>query len=106
VIKENLLSEKIPYTNALFNLTNPATAKLIVSLNGIEFSSKLNRVTKPVLVLSGNYDFVVPPAVGDDMFAKVSSTVKSRKIFMNTGHNLEEQAGYATAFLQFIDANK
>lgn len=106
VIRENLISEKIPYTNALFNLINPATGKLITSLRDVEFSSKLNKVTKPVLALSGDYDFVVPEAGAIEFIQKVGSVKKSRKVFPKTGHNLEEQEGYVEAFIQFIDDNK
>jgi pimeloyl-ACP methyl ester carboxylesterase len=105
VIRENLISEKIPYTNALFNIVNPSITELIKSLANIEFSSKLSRVTKPVLALSGNYDFVVPEAGAVEFINKVSSTKKSRKVFMNTGHNLEEQEAYVDAFIKFMDEN-
>lgn len=105
VIRENLVSEKIPYTNALFNILNSSITELINSLANIEFSSKLSRVTKPVLALSGNYDFVVPEAGAVEFINKVSSEKKSRKVFMNTGHNLEEQEAYVDAFIKFIDEN-
>lgn len=106
VIRKNLISEKIPYTNALLNLVNPATKNLINDLRGVEFSSKLYRITKPVLALSGNYDFVVPEGNAIELISKVSSTVKERKLFMNSGHNLEEQGAYVDAFIKFLDENK
>jgi pimeloyl-ACP methyl ester carboxylesterase len=105
VIRENLISEKIPYTNAFLNLVNPATGRLISSLNSVEFSSKLFKVTKPVLALSGGYDFVVPEEGAIDFIDKVGSAKKSRKLFPNSGHNLEEQDAYIDAFVQFIDDN-
>jgi pimeloyl-ACP methyl ester carboxylesterase len=106
VIRDNLISEKIPYTNSFLNLINPATGDLIKSLRTIEFSSKLNKVTKPVLALSGNYDFVVPEAGAIEFIQKVGSIKKSRQVFKETGHNLEEQAAYVDAFLKFMDENK
>ncbi len=106
VIRENLIVEKIPFTSAFLNLSNPATQDLINSLQTIEFSSKLHKVTKPVLALSGAYDFVVPEANAIDLVEKVSSTVKERRVFVNTGHNLEEQEAYVDAFVKFMDENK
>jgi pimeloyl-ACP methyl ester carboxylesterase len=106
VIKATLISDKIPFTNSFLNLANPNTCTLIESLQNIEFSSKLNKITKPVLVLSGKYDFVIPSEMGDELYEKVSSRVKTRKIFQKTGHNLEEQEGYVDAFVAFMDANK
>jgi pimeloyl-ACP methyl ester carboxylesterase len=106
VIRETLIPERIPYTNALFNLLNPATGDLINSLQDVEFSSKLYKVTKPVLALSGAYDFVVPEANAIELVEKVSSAVKSHQVFQQTGHNLEEQEAYVDAFLKFIDENK
>jgi pimeloyl-ACP methyl ester carboxylesterase len=106
VIKENMIPEKIPFTSSFLNMLNPATDKLISSLQDIEFSSKLFIVTKPVLALSGNYDFVVPEAGAIEFIDKVGSSVKSRKLFLKTGHNLEEQEEYVDTWLKFIDENK
>ncbi len=106
VIRQNLISEKIPYTNAFLNLANPATRNLVNSLQSVEFSSKLYLVTKPVLALSGNYDFVVPEGGAIELVNRVNASVKERKLFMNSGHNLEEQADYVDAFIKFMDENK
>jgi pimeloyl-ACP methyl ester carboxylesterase len=106
VIKENLIPQKIPYTNALFNFLNGSTSQLIKSLSDVEFSSKLSKITKPVIAMSGNYDFVVPEESAVEFINKVGSLKKSRKLFMKSGHNLEEQEAYVDAFIQFIDENK
>ena len=106
VIRENLISENIPYTNAFFNLVNGGAGTLINSLLNIEFSSKLYKITKPVLALSGDYDFVVPETGAIEFIQNVCSPIKSRQLFPNTGHNLEEQEAYVDAFIKFIDENK
>jgi hypothetical protein len=106
VIKENLIPQKIPYTNALFNILNGSTSQLIKSLSDVEFSSKLSKITKPVIAMSGNYDFVVPEESAVEFINKVGSLKKSKKLFMKSGHNLEEQEAYVDAFIQFIDENK
>jgi pimeloyl-ACP methyl ester carboxylesterase len=106
VIKKNLVKEKIPYTNSFLNLVNGSTDKLLDEIRTIEFSSQLFKVIKPVLALSGNYDFVVPEGNAIEMISKISSPKKERKLFMKTGHNLEEQEAYVAAFIKFIDENK
>ncbi len=106
IIRQNLISEKIPYTQAFLNLLNPANANLNNSVLEVEFSSRLFRVTRPVLALSGRYDFVVPEGLAIDLINKVQSAVKERKLFLMSGHNLEEQEAYVDAFIQFIDENK
>ncbi|MDX1908733.1 MAG: alpha/beta hydrolase [Bacteroidia bacterium] len=106
VLRENLISERIPYTQAFLNLLNPANSNLSNSVIEVEFSSRLFRITKPVLALSGNYDFVVPEGNAIELIDSVSSAVKERKLFLHSGHNLEEQEAYVDAFIAFIDANK
>lgn len=106
ILRQNLISEKIPYTQAFLNMYNPANGNLNNSVVEVEFSSRLFRVTRPVLALSGRYDFVVPEGLAIDLINKVQSAVKERKLFLMSGHNLEEQEAYVDAFIQFIDENK
>jgi pimeloyl-ACP methyl ester carboxylesterase len=48
----------------------------------------LSRITIPVLVLWGKYDFVCPPALGEDFFNRISSIEKKMVISPSSGHNL------------------
>ncbi|MFN0034780.1 MAG: alpha/beta fold hydrolase [Saprospiraceae bacterium] len=96
------ISENIPLTNYWLGRTNSLSRELNESLLDIEFSSKLSKVTVPVLVCSGKLDFVCPTGLADDFFAHVGSTDKQQILFEKSAHNLEEQDGYYNAFVQFV----
>lgn len=93
-----------PFTSSFVNLI--ATNPLDKQARLLDYSSQLSKVTIPVLVCAGRYDFVCPPGLGDDLFNKISSTKKRKLLFQNTGHNLEEQEAYCNAFIAFMDENK
>jgi pimeloyl-ACP methyl ester carboxylesterase len=50
IIKENLITDKIPYTSLLFNLLNPVQRHLLREVNEKSFSSLLSNITTPILV--------------------------------------------------------
>ncbi|GAB3643752.1 alpha/beta hydrolase [Spirosoma arcticum] len=93
-----------PFTSSFVNLI--ATNKLDKQARNLDYSSRLGNVTLPVLICGGQYDFICPPGLGDDLFNRIRSTKKRRLLFLNTGHNLEEQTAYCQAFVSFMQENK
>jgi pimeloyl-ACP methyl ester carboxylesterase len=79
--QNSFFSRTINFASVGFN------SQLFNELYKIEFSSKLNRLTLPVVCLFGKYDFVVPPALADDVLSKVKSTFKKKIIFEKSGHD-------------------
>ena len=58
------------------------------------------------MVISAKYDFVVPSGLGDDLFAKISSSVKNRLMLDNSGHYIHQWDLTMDEMLKFITANK
>jgi pimeloyl-ACP methyl ester carboxylesterase len=48
--------------------------------------SSLNSI--PVLILFGQYDFVCPPGLGENLFSRINSTDKKIVISPISGHNI------------------
>lgn len=101
----------------IFSPINPLSSQLNGSLTNLALSnelltttltSQLNKVTIPVLVLTGKYDFVVAPALSDDTFNLVSSTSKKLVVFEKSGHSpmSHEPVKYTSELIQFMRANK
>lgn len=50
--------------------------------------TKAPRIRAPLLMLHGSADVIVPPKASEDIFERVSSTIKSRKVYPGAMHNL------------------
>jgi pimeloyl-ACP methyl ester carboxylesterase len=85
------LPNKLPVTAMLSNLLFSEGSNFNKELAVTRFSESLNNVTIPVLLLWGKYDFVCPPALGEDFFNRISSTEKRMVISPVSGHNLIQQ---------------
>jgi pimeloyl-ACP methyl ester carboxylesterase len=79
--QNSVLSRTVNYFSVYFN------SNMASELFKANFSPKLNTLTLPVLCMFGKYDFVVPPALADDVLAKVKSTYKKKVIFNNSAHD-------------------
>ena len=77
-----------PLTSMLMNYLYSSEARINIDLARSEFSSSLNKVTVPVLVLFGEYDFVCPRGLGDDLINRIGSTDKKMVISPISGHNI------------------
>jgi len=81
-----MISDKYPLTAMLTNLIYSEDSNFNKELAVTQFSSSLNKVTIPVLLLWGKYDFTCPVALGEDFFNRISSTDKSMVISSKSGH--------------------
>lgn len=79
-----------------FSPTNPLSSGVSgqATSNGLleeveqsSFTDQLHRIEIPCLFLWGKYDFVVPPALAQSAFDRVSSTDKTIFIFNSSGHS-------------------
>jgi len=84
----NAIKFNWPLTSMLMNYLYSSEASLNNDLAKIEFSSSLYKVTLPVLILFGQYDFVCPKGLGYDLYNRVSSTDKKIIISPISGHNI------------------
>ena len=88
LFRNNAVKYNWPLTSMLMNYLYSSEAGFNKDLAKTEFSSSLNKVTIPVLILFGEYDFVCPKGLGYDLFNKVSSADKKIVISPVSGHNI------------------
>ncbi len=88
IVIKYAIKNKIPLTSAFSNLLYTEDSYLIREIASAEFSSSLYKVTIPVLVLWGEFDFVCPQELGDDFLSKISSTEKKKVVSPVSGHNI------------------
>ena len=82
------IPDKYPLTAILSNLLYSEDSDFNKELAVSNFSSSLNIVTIPVLILWGKYDFTCPLALGKDFYNNINSTDKSIVISPQSGHNM------------------
>jgi pimeloyl-ACP methyl ester carboxylesterase len=82
------IKDKYPLTAILINLLYSEDSNFNQELENVQFSESLYKVTVPVLVLWGKYDFTCPPALGEDFYNRISSTEKKMVISPVSGHNM------------------
>ena len=81
-----MISDRYPLTAMLTNLIYSEDSNFNKELAVTQFSTSLSKVTIPVLLLWGKYDFTCPVALGEDFFNRISSTDKSMVISSKSGH--------------------
>lgn len=77
-----------PLTSMLMNYLYSSEAGFNQELAKTEFSASLKKITVPVLILFGQYDFVCPKGLGYDLFERISSADKKIVISPVSGHNI------------------
>ena len=82
------ITDKYPLTAMLSNLLYSEDSNFNKELAKTQFSSSLNKITIPVLVLWGKYDFTCPPALGEDFYNHINSSEKRMVISPRSGHNI------------------
>jgi pimeloyl-ACP methyl ester carboxylesterase len=70
------------------------------------FEEQVHKITVPVLLLWGKYDFIAPPAVADSLYKNIASQNKRKVILPRSGHNgfIQEPLIYWSAFKDFVDS--
>jgi pimeloyl-ACP methyl ester carboxylesterase len=82
------ITGRYPLTAILFNYLYSENSVFNKEIAQANYSGSLYKVTIPVLVLWGKYDFVCPPALGEDLYNRISSTDKKIVLSPVSGHNL------------------
>ncbi len=83
------------------------TSNLNTAILRAEYSSTLNRINRPLLCITGKYDFTVPRGLADEVMLKTASTRKKLLILPHSGHICmdDEPAAFYTAVVDFIKQN-
>ena len=82
------ITDVYPLTAILSNLLYSGDSNFNKELSVTQFSSLLNTVAIPVLVLWGKYDFICPLPLGEDFYNRIHSTNKRFAISPVSGHNM------------------
>lgn len=82
------IKDKYPLTAILSNLLYTEDSNFNKELAVSQFSSSLNMITIPVLLLWGKYDFTCPVTLGQDFYNRISSVDKRFVISPVSGHNM------------------
>jgi pimeloyl-ACP methyl ester carboxylesterase len=100
------IKDKYPLTAIFSNLLYTEDSKFNEELAVTQFSSSLNRINIPVLVLWGKYDFTCPLALGHDFYNRISSTEKRFVISPVSGHNmiLQDEKTFCDAVDSFVQS--
>lgn len=108
IIRANAIKQNYAVTSTYLNLLYSQSANLNNELVNYELSSQLNKVTIPVLTLYGKYDLICPPALGDDIINRVSSTNKFNYILPNSSHvgMIQDEALFCNSVNGFIEQFK
>jgi pimeloyl-ACP methyl ester carboxylesterase len=88
IFENNAIRYKWPVTSMLVNYLYSSEAGINKELAKKEFSSSLYKITVPVLILPGQYDFICPKGLGDDLYSRISSIYKKMVISPVSGHSI------------------
>jgi pimeloyl-ACP methyl ester carboxylesterase len=102
------ISDSYPLTAILVNLLYSEDSDFNKELSTAQFSSGLNKITIPILVLWGKYDFICPQKLGEDFFNRINSTEKRMVISPFSGHNLmfQDEALFCNEINAFVQKNR
>lgn len=108
LIKQNSVSQKWPLTSILVNYLYSSEAAFNKDLVKTEFSSLLNKVKVPALILYGKYDFVCPQSLGEDFYNRIGSADKRMVISPVSGHSImiQDEVLYCREINNFVSAHK
>jgi pimeloyl-ACP methyl ester carboxylesterase len=88
LILKEAIEDKLALTSILVNLLYSENSDFNKELAKTQFSSSLYKVTVPVLLLWGKYDFICPQTLGEDFYNHINSIEKRMVISPVSGHNL------------------
>ena len=108
LIRENAVRYKWPLTSMLMNYLYSSEASFNRDLVKTEFSTSLSKVTVPVLILYGKYDFICPQALGDDFSNRIGSTDKKIVVSPVSGHSimLQDEVLFCSEVNKFLESHK
>jgi pimeloyl-ACP methyl ester carboxylesterase len=108
LFKNYAVRDDWPLTSMLMNYLYSSEAEFNETLAKTEFSSTLNNVTVPVLILYGQYDFICPKDLGVDFYNRIGSTDKKIVISPVSGHNimLQDEVLFCYEVNLFVDTHR
>lgn len=92
-----------------YNLYHTSSGNdFLESLESADYSNQLYKIKIPSLLLWGQFDFTVPPVLGEDGIANLGSSYKKLVLFAHSGHHpIETDTDLvANEIINFIDTFK
>jgi proline iminopeptidase len=90
-VVKNLIRSDAPLTSVILNQFRSGehyNKKLFDKLTqGTDLPSKLPLIKVPTLILFGEWDFICPPKLTEDVSSKIGSSYKKTVIYKNSGHS-------------------
>jgi pimeloyl-ACP methyl ester carboxylesterase len=108
LVRQNAVKYKWPLTSMLMNYLYSSEAGFNRELAKTQFSSLLSKVTVPVLILYGQYDFICPQGLGDDFYNRIGSIDKKMVISPISGHSimLQDEVLFCNEVNYFLQLHK
>ena len=108
LIWKNSIRYDWPLTSILVNYLYSSEAGFNKELAKTEYSSSLYKVTVPVLIIYGEYDFVCPKGLGEDLYNRIGSTDKTIVISPISGHNimLQDEVLFCNEINKFVGLHR
>jgi len=108
ILKANALKDDWPLSSILCNYLYSSSSDLNKELATTQFTSSLPQITVPTLVLVGQYDFICPKALADDLYNRIGSTDKQEYVSSVSGHNIfiQDEAFFCDKISAFVEAHK
>jgi pimeloyl-ACP methyl ester carboxylesterase len=105
---ENAIEYKWPLSTILLNMEYSSNASFNHELANTEFSSKLYSITTPTLLLYGQYDFICPRGLGDEIYNRINTSDKKMVISPISGHNMmfQDESLFCDEINDFIGQHK
>jgi pimeloyl-ACP methyl ester carboxylesterase len=105
---QDAIKKNWPLTSILVNYLYSSAAEINKEIVKVEFSSSLYKVSVPVLILFGQYDFVCPKGLGDNLYKNISSTDKKIVISPISGHEimLQDEVLFCNEIDEFVKLHR
>ena len=106
-ITNYLIQNQFPLTSILVNYLYSASAPINEEISTANYSPQMYKITVPVLLLWGKYDFICPEGLADDIYNRIGSAVKKKVVSPISGHNmmLVDKKLFCNEVANFVEQN-
>jgi pimeloyl-ACP methyl ester carboxylesterase len=105
--KNDVIQNQFPLTSIAVNYLYSINASINNEISIANYSPVMNKVTVPVLLLWGKYDFICPEGLADDIYSRISSVVKKKVVSPISGHYmlLVDKKLFCDEVASFVEQN-
>jgi pimeloyl-ACP methyl ester carboxylesterase len=106
-IDNYILQKQFPLTSIAMNYLYSTEAVINDEISTANYSPQMYKVTVPVLLLWGKYDFICPEGLADDIYSRIGSTIKKKVISPISGHDmmLVDKKLFCDEVANFVEQN-